>query len=63
MNTTTESLQHQKRVVVHFEHPIDSDYCLCGRMCTRDTPISTTGNNVDCLDCIQHEEAGTSADV
>lgn len=63
MITTTESLQQLKRGLIHFAHPIDGDLCLCGKVCTRTNPISTTGDNVDCLECVQHEEAGTCADV
>lgn len=49
--------------MTHFPHPTDPDYCLCGKVCTRNNPHTTSGDNVDCVACLIHKQEGTEAEV
>lgn len=45
---------------IHFEHPDDDLYCLCGKLCNRNDSQTTrdNGGNVTCLKCLMLEEMG-----
>jgi hypothetical protein len=47
---------------IHYPHPDDPDYCLCGKVCTRNNP-HTAGDPVDCPECVVHKFLGTQAEV
>lgn len=49
-------------VLTHAEHPVSDMHTLCGKYCTRLTPISV-GAEIDCLECLVHMENETKADV
>lgn len=49
--------------VIHYPHPIDSSYNLCGCVCTRDDPQTTTGENVDCIKCLVLEAEGKAEEL
>jgi hypothetical protein len=53
-------------LTIHLQNPKDSAYTACGKVITRDNPVTTQphtterpATNVDCLACLMHWDAAT----